>query len=97
VPSIYGGAAFLRSRSVGAISGALPQVLSASAEARVALMEIPDDHRDAPRLSVRQIAADAIVVSVASLVLDAVFRLPRARLRSCPRCGWLFLTDLRPS
>ena len=71
-------------------AGALAQVLLAAADARVALVDIPDDHRDASRLSVREIAVDAVVASMALLVLDAVFRLPRARVRSCPRCGWLF-------
>lgn len=70
--------------------GALAQVLSASADARVALVDVPDDRRTAARLSIREIAADAVVATIALLVLDAVFRLPKARVRSCPRCAWLF-------
>ncbi|MDQ8754616.1 CGNR zinc finger domain-containing protein [Sphingosinicella sp. LHD-64] len=27
---------------------------------------------------------------LAALALDALYRLPPARLRACPRCGWLF-------
>lgn len=69
---------------------ALAQVLSASADARVALAEVPDDRRTASRLSFRKVTAEAVVAAMALLTLDAVFRLPRDRIRSCPRCAWLF-------
>lgn len=71
-------------------SSALAEVLSASADIRVALLDIPDDYRELPRLLVRDIAVEAVVASMGLLVLDGVFRLPRVRVRSCPRCGWLF-------
>ena len=69
---------------------AMAYALAASADARVALVDIPDDRRKACRLAVRQIGGDTVVASMALLVLDAVFRLPGERVRTCPRCGWLF-------
>lgn len=71
-------------------SAALAQVLSASADARVALVDIPGDYRDASQLLMREISTEAVVALMALLVLDAVFRLPKERVRACSRCGWLF-------
>ena len=74
----------------GIPSAALARALSMSADARVALIDVPDDYRDASRLSVGEICTATIAASMALLVLDAVFRLPKERVRSCGRCGWLF-------
>lgn len=37
----------------------------------------------------------AITAFLAVLSVEAFFTLPRERLRSCPRCGWLFLDTSR--
>lgn len=37
----------------------------------------------------------AITGFLAALAVEAFFTLPRERLRSCPRCGWLFLDTSR--
>ncbi len=58
-------------------STSLSYALAASADSRVALADIPDDRRQACRLAVREIAGDTVVASMALLVVDAVFRLPR--------------------
>jgi predicted RNA-binding Zn ribbon-like protein len=39
--------------------------------------------------------ADAVTSILAMLSIEAFFTLPRDRLRSCPRCGWLFLDTSR--
>jgi predicted RNA-binding Zn ribbon-like protein len=39
--------------------------------------------------------ADAVTSLLAMLSIEALFTLPRDRLRSCPRCGWLFLDTSR--
>ncbi|MBT1157142.1 CGNR zinc finger domain-containing protein [Aminobacter anthyllidis] len=38
---------------------------------------------------------DAVIAFLAALSVEAYFTLPRERLRSCPRCGWLFLDTSR--
>jgi predicted RNA-binding Zn ribbon-like protein len=38
---------------------------------------------------------DAVPAFLAALSVEAFFTLPRDRLRSCPRCGWLFLDTSR--
>jgi predicted RNA-binding Zn ribbon-like protein len=38
---------------------------------------------------------DAVVAALAMLTIEAFFTLPRERLRSCPRCAWLFLDTSR--
>ncbi|WP_242453388.1 CGNR zinc finger domain-containing protein [Mycolicibacterium sp. P9-64] len=38
---------------------------------------------------------DAVTAALAMLAIEAFFTLPRERLRSCPRCGWLFLDTSR--
>ncbi|MFC0009214.1 CGNR zinc finger domain-containing protein [Devosia nitrariae] len=38
---------------------------------------------------------DAVTAFLALLSVEAFFTLPRERLRSCPRCGWLFLDTSR--
>ena len=38
---------------------------------------------------------DAVTAVLAMLSIEAFFTLPRERLRSCPRCGWLFLDTSR--
>jgi predicted RNA-binding Zn ribbon-like protein len=40
---------------------------------------------------------DAITALLALLAIEAFFGLPRERLRSCPRCGWLFVDSSRGS
>jgi predicted RNA-binding Zn ribbon-like protein len=37
----------------------------------------------------------AVTAFLAALSVEAFFTLPRERLRSCPRCGWLFLDTSR--
>ncbi|BCK56159.1 hypothetical protein NWFMUON74_39310 [Nocardia wallacei] len=37
----------------------------------------------------------AVAAVLALLVIEGFFTLPRERLRSCPRCGWLFLDTSR--
>jgi predicted RNA-binding Zn ribbon-like protein len=39
--------------------------------------------------------ADAVTAALALLSIEGFFALPRDRLRSCPRCGWLFLDTSR--
>jgi predicted RNA-binding Zn ribbon-like protein len=39
--------------------------------------------------------ADAVTAALAVLSIEAFFTLPRERLRSCPRCAWLFLDTSR--
>jgi predicted RNA-binding Zn ribbon-like protein len=39
--------------------------------------------------------ATAVTGFLAALSVQAFFTLPRQRLRSCPRCGWLFLDTSR--
>ncbi|RUT86510.1 MULTISPECIES: CGNR zinc finger domain-containing protein [unclassified Mesorhizobium] len=38
---------------------------------------------------------DAVTALLAMLSIEAFFTLPRDRLHSCPRCGWLFLDTSR--
>jgi predicted RNA-binding Zn ribbon-like protein len=38
---------------------------------------------------------DAVAAVLAMLSIEGFFTLPRERLRSCPRCGWLFLDTSR--
>jgi predicted RNA-binding Zn ribbon-like protein len=38
---------------------------------------------------------DAVTAFLAMLSIEAFFGLPRERVRSCPRCGWLFLDTSR--
>ncbi len=38
---------------------------------------------------------DAVTAVLAMLSIEGFFTLPRQRLRSCPRCGWLFLDTSR--
>ncbi|WP_117194801.1 CGNR zinc finger domain-containing protein [Rhizobium terrae] len=38
---------------------------------------------------------DAVLAVLAMLSIEGFFTLPRDRLRSCPRCGWLFLDTSR--
>jgi predicted RNA-binding Zn ribbon-like protein len=38
---------------------------------------------------------DAVTAVLAILAIEGFFTLPRERLRSCPRCGWLFLDTSR--
>jgi predicted RNA-binding Zn ribbon-like protein len=38
---------------------------------------------------------EAVTSVLAMLSIEAFFTLPRDRLRSCPRCGWLFLDTSR--
>lgn len=38
---------------------------------------------------------DAVTAALAMLSIEGFFTLPRDRLRSCPRCGWLFLDTSR--
>jgi predicted RNA-binding Zn ribbon-like protein len=38
---------------------------------------------------------DAVTAVLAMLAVEGFFTLPRERLRSCPRCGWLFLDTSR--
>lgn len=38
---------------------------------------------------------DAVTAFLAVLSIEAFFILPRERLRSCPRCGWLFVDTSR--
>ena len=38
---------------------------------------------------------DAVTAVLAVLSIEGFFTLPRERLRSCPRCGWLFLDTSR--
>lgn len=38
---------------------------------------------------------DAVITVLAMLAVEGFFTLPRERLRSCPRCGWLFLDKSR--
>jgi predicted RNA-binding Zn ribbon-like protein len=38
---------------------------------------------------------DAVTAFLAVLSIEAFFTLPRERLRSCPRCGWLFVDTSR--
>ena len=38
---------------------------------------------------------DAVTAVLAMLSIEGFFTLPRERLRSCPRCGWLFLDTSR--
>jgi predicted RNA-binding Zn ribbon-like protein len=38
---------------------------------------------------------DAVTAVLATLAIEGFFTLPRERLRSCPRCGWLFLDTSR--
>lgn len=37
----------------------------------------------------------AVTAFLAMLTIEAFFTLPRERLRSCPRCGWLFVDTSR--
>jgi predicted RNA-binding Zn ribbon-like protein len=39
--------------------------------------------------------SDAVTAVLAMLAIEGFFTLPRERLRSCPRCGWLFLDTSR--
>ena len=49
-----------------------------------------------PRLPlVRWRDGDAVTAILAMLSIEAFYTLPRERLRSCPRCGWLFLDTSR--
>ncbi len=70
--------------------GAFAHVLATSSNTRIALEEVPDDSRQPAQYSLHGINTDIVVATIALSVLDAVFRLPRTRIRSCPRCGWLF-------
>jgi predicted RNA-binding Zn ribbon-like protein len=38
---------------------------------------------------------DAVTAVLAMLSIEGFFTLPRERLRSCPRCGWLFVDTSR--
>ena len=38
---------------------------------------------------------DAVTAALAVISIEAFFTLPRDRLRSCPRCAWLFLDTSR--
>jgi predicted RNA-binding Zn ribbon-like protein len=38
---------------------------------------------------------EAVIALLAMLSIEGYFTLPRERLRSCPRCGWLFLDTSR--
>jgi predicted RNA-binding Zn ribbon-like protein len=38
---------------------------------------------------------DAITMLLAILSIEAFFNLPRERIRSCPRCGWVFVDTSR--
>lgn len=38
---------------------------------------------------------DAVAAVLAMLAIEGFFTLPRERLRSCPRCGWLFVDTSR--
>lgn len=38
---------------------------------------------------------DAVTAVLAMLAIEGFYTLPRERLRSCPRCGWLFLDTSR--
>ena len=40
-------------------------------------------------------SVDGLLGLVAWQMLDALFRVPRARLGICPRCGWLFHDDTK--
>ena len=44
----------------------------------------------AARVRPARLDTPGLVAALALLVLDGVFRLPRARVHACPRCGWLF-------
>ncbi|WP_228831873.1 CGNR zinc finger domain-containing protein [Nocardia brasiliensis] len=53
-----------------------------------------DDTR--PRLALaRWQDPDAVTALLALLAVEAFYTLPRDRLRSCPRCAWLFLDTSR--
>jgi predicted RNA-binding Zn ribbon-like protein len=71
-------------------SAAFAQVLSMSADDRVVLVNVPDEYRDPSRLAVSEVCTASVAAAMALLVVDAVFRLPKERVRACGRCGWLF-------
>ncbi|MEV4016155.1 CGNR zinc finger domain-containing protein [Nonomuraea angiospora] len=47
------------------------------------------------RLTVDWAAPGAIPAALSLLVIQALFTLPRDRIRACERCGWLFLDSSR--
>ena len=69
---------------------ALHQILQSAAHGDAVLLAVPDDDRAACHLSFRRMSVEGIAAALALLVLDGVFRLPKTRIRACPRCGWLF-------
>lgn len=72
---------------------ALARILSLAGARAVELAGVPDDAKVAARVRPTRLDAPGLIAALALLVLDGVFRLPRGRVRACPRCGWLFRDD----
>ena len=69
---------------------ALALILGLASDGAAELRLVPDDGKAAARVRPARLDTPGLVAALALLVLDGVFRLPRARVHACPRCGWLF-------
>ena len=68
----------------------LREILTAAAAGLPEGSVLPGETNSLPAAGLVPKRAEDLTGLMALQVLDALFTLPRDRLRSCPRCGWLF-------
>ena len=69
---------------------ALSKVLSIAGKENIEIKSINHDGYQASAFSIKEISSMSVPALIALLIVDAVFRLPSERIRSCPACGWVF-------
>ncbi len=65
-------------------------ILKASSNRQIQMLNTDVDLFEPGKFELKQINTNSINALLALLALDAIFKLPRNRIRACPRCGWLF-------
>ena len=65
-------------------------ILQASSSRQIQMLNAEIDTTEPNKFEIKQINTNSICALLALLAVDAILKLPKDRIRSCPRCGWLF-------
>ncbi len=65
-------------------------ILKTSSDPQIQVLNTEVDLNQPNKFEIKQINTKSISALLALLAVEAVLKLPKDRIRSCPRCGWLF-------
>ncbi len=88
--AIAAGAALPAAPLAAVLRQAARAPLDPAGLARIAATDANERANGAPPVLRSALTEAALAAALAGLVLDGLHGLPRARVRRCPQCGWLF-------